>query len=829
MSDAERMEDLESRIAFQEDTLDKLNDVVSRQELEIERLTRMIKIINSQLKQLDLGGGDEVADEPPPLLMSLLHLLGRVLLRGLVKTTLIGDQWLHGGSRVRYVLETDRWSHRQLLLAQARRAGVQLQPSQILCARHNGQSVLPEQLDEACRLTREDPEYRLTLIPVSVFHGRLPIRETSWLNLLYAESWDQGGRIGRLLQLLVNGRQTLVHIDCPLHLQQLRANTEDSNALCRKATRLLLQHFHSRRQAVVGPDLSHRRTLMSLILRHPQVRRAIAGRAREKRESSLESERYAAAALDGIAADFSPVTARMLYPLFNAVWRRLYNEVDIRGLDSIRALALDHQLVYLPCHRSHMDYLLLSWALYRHGLMLPHIAAGENLDLPLVGAILKRGGAIFMRRSFQDDALYQALYQQYLALMSRHGHALEYFVEGGRSRTGRLLPPRTGLLGMTLDGWRTSPERPVALIPVWIGYDRVVEAENYQRELEGERKRSESLGGLLGALKILRQRFGRATLSIGEPLLLADRFDLKLETRAQARAIGLQIMARINAAATLTESGMLACALLPQPAQRLETERLEALLEALSALACVLPNAPAGIPDRRPRLWIEQARQRGQLEIDGAMTQLAAPQAREMTFYRNNLLHFFVLPGLCLLLVRRSPNPLPQLVTRMLKVLYPYLQAELFLPWDETGFTKVAALLRRRLIERGLLSLDGRHLVAGECDTALALMRSVEPLLLRYYLLFRLLEREGRLPPQSLVERALDLARKLHREFGFDSAEYADRRVLETFLAQLLDRGILVQREELLETAVDIGGLMRQARQLLTPRLINFIDEQLEA
>ncbi|MCP8690286.1 1-acyl-sn-glycerol-3-phosphate acyltransferase [Marinobacterium sedimentorum] len=761
--------------------------------------------------------------------MKLLELIGRPLLSRIVTATTLGSAHLHGGPRVRYVLENDRWSHVQLLLEQARRAGVDIKTEQIIFARSGGQQVLKQHLSELCRQSLQDPQYKIGLIPVSIFHGRLPIRETSWLNLLYAEAWDQGGRIGRLMQLLINGRQTLIQIDPPLQLQDLTSSAPDTRTLTRKASLLLLQHFRTRRRAVVGPDLSHRRTLMAMILHHPGVQQAIATRARDKRESLHQASRYAAHELQRIAANFSPVTARLLHPLLNATWRRLYDDVEILGLDRLRERALDHQLVYLPCHRSHMDYLLLSWALYRHGLMLPHVAAGDNLDIPLIGPILKRGGAIFMRRSFQNDGLYRALYQQYLALMSRHGHALEYFIEGGRSRTGRLLPARTGLLNMTLDAWCASPERPVALVPVWIGYDRVVEAHSYQHELSGGNSRHPgTFDSLQSAWQVLRQRFGRVSVSIGEPIALADAVNPHLPTRPQANALGRLLLERINQAAVLTETGVLATVMLGQPQLTLDSDSLAMQCDQLRQLAQRLPNAPVSVPREAPAHWIARARARRQLEQAGNQIQLEPAQGREMTFYRNNMMHLFVLPGLCLLLVRRSAKPLPQLITRMLRVLYPYLQAELFLPWPEPDFSAVAAQLRKSLLDQGLLTREGKELHASDSDTALCLMRNAEPVLLRYYLLCRILQRYKALEQDELMEKSLQLAAKLQREFGFDSAEYADKRVLSGFVEQLIDREILQLNGSQIQPRISLDGLMKQARGLLTERRLNFIDQQLD-
>jgi glycerol-3-phosphate O-acyltransferase len=250
--------------------------------------------------------------------------------------------------------------------------------------------------------------------------------------------------------------------------------------------------------------------------------------------------------------------------------------------------------------------------------------------------------------------------------------------------------------------------------------------------------------------------------------------------------------------------------------------------DQLRQLAQRLPNAPVSVPPEAPTLWISRAHSRRQLEQAGNQVQLEPAQGREMTFYRNNMMHLFVLPGLCLLLVRRSSKPLPQLITRMLWVLYPYLQAELFLPWPEPDFSAVAAQLRQSLLDQGLLTREGKQLRASDSDTALCLMRNAEPVLLRYYLLCRILQHYKALEQDELMERSLQLAAKLQHEFGFDSAEYADKRVLSGFVEQLIDREILQLKGSQIQPRISLDGLMQQARGLLTERRLNFIDQQLD-
>src|SRR5690606_18633546 len=201
---------------------------------------------------------------------------------------------------------------------------------------------------------------------------------------------------------------------------------------------------------------------------------------------------------------------------------------EVTGLDKVKALAGDHTLIYVPCHRSHIDYLLLSYVLYRDGLMPPHIAAGRNLDMPLVGPLLRRGGAFFLRRSFRDNRLYGAVFTEYLHRLLARGYPMEYFIEGGRSRSGRMLPPRPGMLAMTLRSFLRSQQehaQPMVFVPIYIGYERILENASYQRELSGGRKRKETPLALIRTLGRLREPYGRVSVNIGEPLDIATFLD----------------------------------------------------------------------------------------------------------------------------------------------------------------------------------------------------------------------------------------------------------------------------------------------------------------
>jgi glycerol-3-phosphate O-acyltransferase len=223
-----------------------------------------------------------------------------------------------------------------------------------------------------------------------------------------------------------------------------------------------------------------------------------------------------------IAANYSQPFISFMALVLKRLWTKLYDGVELGHVEKLAEAGDGVELIYVPCHRSHMDYLLLSYVIYRSGFAVPHVAAGANLNMPVIGHFLRKGGAFFLRRSLKGDALYAAVFGQYLGFMMARGHSLEYFIEGGRSRTGRMLAPRLGMLSMTVHGYLREPRRPVVFVPVYFGYERIVEGATYIGELSGRPKEKESVIGLVRSLSVLRRRFGRVHVNLGQPIVLDE-------------------------------------------------------------------------------------------------------------------------------------------------------------------------------------------------------------------------------------------------------------------------------------------------------------------
>ena len=309
----------------------------------------------------------------------------------------------------------------------------------------------------------------------------------------------------------------------PISLRRLIDEETDEATAVRKANRFLRFYFRRMRESAIGPDLSHRRNLIQSMVTSDTLQEAIAAEATRLGISRAEAEHRARKFAWEIASDFSYPVVRAMELLLARFWGRLYDGIDVHHGKELAKVAPGKGLVYLPNHRSHVDYLLLSYLVHAQGLAPPHIAAGANLNFPIVGPLLRRGGAFFLRRSFKGEPLYAAVFREYLHAMLAKGFPIGYFIEGGRSRSGRTLAPKGGLLGMTVESFMREHPRPLLLVPVNFSYEKLLEGRTLVAELEGQPKEGESLGALMGVVRRLRREYGNVHVNFGAPLSL-DQF-----------------------------------------------------------------------------------------------------------------------------------------------------------------------------------------------------------------------------------------------------------------------------------------------------------------
>ncbi|MDH3451226.1 MAG: 1-acyl-sn-glycerol-3-phosphate acyltransferase, partial [Gammaproteobacteria bacterium] len=249
-----------------------------------------------------------------------------------------------------------------------------LQPPNRWLSRRDTEPRRSAMLGSMLAALQENPQLDVQLLPVSIFWGRAPAREKHWLKVLFADTWGIAGRTRKFLTILVHGRNTLVNFSEALSLRALMVEHDDSNIVLDAVHGELVTRLSHERAATLGPDMSHRRTLVRGLLNDGNVAAAI---EHEAQQHSLTPEAARARArkyLYEIVAASTGITIALLYRTLSAFWNRFYDGIEVSNAEEIQRLARDHTLIYVPCHRSHIDYLLLGYVIYSHGLALPSIA-----------------------------------------------------------------------------------------------------------------------------------------------------------------------------------------------------------------------------------------------------------------------------------------------------------------------------------------------------------------------------------------------------------------------------------------------------------------------
>lgn len=647
----------------------------------------------------------------------------------------------------------------------------------------------------------------ILLIPTSVFWGRAPRRESSIWKAFVSEQWTVTGRFRRMLGVFLNRKDILVEFGEPLSLTAIgqEAELSPSRAL-RRVARLLRVRFRNQRVAAMGPDFSHRRVLMHRIIKSRAVRDVVNREptARGQRKLERRARRYT----KRIASHMSYPTIRILERLLTFFWNRVYSGIEVSGLAEVKRFAQTHTLIYLPSHRSHFDYLLLSYQLFHEGLNIPHIAAGDNLNMPVVGALLRRGGAFFMRRRFRGDPLYSAVFSEYLYQVFRAGHSVEYFVEGGRTRTGRLLPAKTGLLSMTIEHHNRGLPRPIALVPVYFGYERLMEARSYLDELRGAAKTKESLADVFSSLRLLKENFGKVQVNFAQPVDLGDALDaLPNGPKAtEAHRLGNYLLGSINSIASVNPINLTALVTLATPRTAIDYERLRSqldrylsLLDAHQQYWEIRKSDSAGSPDE----IIEYAQSLGMLDVEehsfGRVYSHDPVDAVLMTWFRNNVLHVFAIPSMiaCMFVNRRRGLSESEL-TALVRNTFPYVGRELHV---REPIESALPVWIGHLVDAGMLRRNpsGRLSMPGPDDPGFDAMRLlasiVMPILERQYILIALLVENpaGIIPltQADLLAACQQAAKRISRLYGINAPEFFDARLFREFCSALIRNGLI--------------------------------------
>ena len=635
------------------------------------------------------------------------------------------------------------------------------------------------------------------------------------------------------------------------------AAADGNRELVRSLQQQLNIYLDKQRASMLGPDLSDRRNLVDKLVYSPAIKHAIEAEAAESGTSVREARMLAKGYANEMVNDYSHSIVRGFYKFLTWLWTQLYDGVEVHHFERVRELAADHELVYVPCHRSHVDYLLLSYVIYKRGLSIPYVAAGDNLDVPVLGPLLRGAVAFYIRRSFRGNALYTAVLREYMHTLITRNTPIEYFIEGGRSRSGRLLPPKMGMLAMTVHSQLRHSEKPVVFIPTYIGYERIMEGGTYVGELKGKPKESESLIGLLKVGRKIERIFGNVHLSFGTPLYLsdfmtkfdvpanslpADRTDTPLDDKTSAMVdnIGVKVMQHINKAAVITPVSLLSLVLLSAPKSALDEDICREQIALYQGLAQQLPySADTVITDMSPQQIIDYGIKLKLIEriphILGDIIQIAGKQAALLSYFRNNILHVFILLSFLAALVARNGRIERSRLNSIAEQLYPFLQSELFLYYPAHGLTetldkKVDSLLASGLIVElsdGILSVPETN---SKCYQQLQVLATpVEQSLERYFMTLALLAQQGsgNLTENEVVDLCHLLGQRLSVLYADDIPDFFDRALFTSFLGALTRLDYLQKDEETGILVFDqrIDHIAHHAKYVLSPDMMQILQQ----
>jgi glycerol-3-phosphate O-acyltransferase len=699
-------------------------------------------------------------------------------------------------------------------------------------------------------LTERDPEFRanyvldlirlqrqrerpILLIPQLLLWSREPTRlEKSLIDLVFGEP-EAPGRIRGVWLFLNNYRRAFAKIGKPLDLKEFLARFPDqSDERLAKKVRWMLRHYLAReRQVVLGPILKAPRRVRAEVLRSREVRSAIALVASSQGRPEAEVERRARKLLAEIAADLNIRAVRAYCRFLSLVYSRIYAGIDIdeEGLARVREAMRRGPVVFVPSHRSHVDYLLVSHMIFYRGLIPPHIAAGKNLSFWPLGWIFRKGGAFFMRRSFKGDPLYLAVFRAYLQKLLREGFSVEFFIEGGRSRTGKMLFPKMGLLAMIVEAFLDGKVRDLALVPVHITYEKIIEVDSYSRELLGASKEKESLKGLLTVPKVLRSRYGRVYLDFAEPVSLSAFVAARgqpgggtgeAESRRDlVRALAMRLTYDITRVARAAPSALAALALLGGGRRGTARERFLEVTHWLRDLLRV-KHARLSKALRGPSIThsmdeaIRLFEGSGAIEVanqEDVIVYLVPEQARlQLDYYKNGILHAFVAEAIvaCALLGEVGPAVPRVRVRDRARKLSRLLKYE-FIFRPGVAFDELFDDACRNLERLGMLQAEEgmlRPVPERRADVRL-LAGLVEHFIEAYAMAaqgLRLL-RGGPLSERVLLQRILSASRRAFLTGDLRRFEACSKLIFENALRYLRDEGVLAEVPA--EDETDRGGV----------------------
>ncbi|MFZ5454008.1 MAG: 1-acyl-sn-glycerol-3-phosphate acyltransferase [Thermodesulfobacteriota bacterium] len=526
---------------------------------------------------------------------------------------------------------------------------------------------------------REDPirhlleiqgglDFPIFLIPQMVIYEKDPgRREKSLFQLFFGDS-ENPGKLRKLGLCFFKSKKAVVEVGEPLNLKEVLASAPPGGLLTPLAQQIrrdLIQRIDLQRRMITGPVIKSREEFLELTLTDPGLTRFMERLAETEKKKLYKIKKSAQDYFWEISADFNSSYLNIFDRVLTWLWQGLFEGVvwDEAGFEKVRAAGQRGNLIFIPCHKSHIDSVILTHLIFQHHLHPPRIAAGKNLSFWPLGHFCRKLGAFFIRRRFLGGKLYLEVLYAYLKTLIRSGHSLEFFFEGGRSRTGKMVLPKLGLINMILKTYYDQATPDLIFVPTYIGYDQVPEEKAYLQELEGSKKEEESVGQLVKARKFLRKRYGQAYIQFSDPISLKEYLsqfpaaaDQAAEIRQHSQDLGYRIIQAINRISVVTTFSLVCAALLTYPRKGVYRRELLQIIQVLHDYlqdqhvhrADSLDNLHQAVEDTlklcESRKLITPIEKEEGLTDELGLGGYSIDETKRplLEYYKNNIIHFFL-------------------------------------------------------------------------------------------------------------------------------------------------------------------------------------------
>lgn len=589
----------------------------------------------------------------------------------------------------------------------------------------------------------DEPIY---LLPQMIFWNKNPERTTpkniigtTPKDIVTSSATGDKGLIAGWMATFKSVTPAFVRISTPVNLkEEIAASTsDDSWLIALEVRKKLLGIYHQEKRSILGPVVKSRQEMIDKVLYHRNVIDAIStiSKAEKTPESVLRKKAYKY--YKEIAADFSIVVIHLFARSLDFVFRRIYDGInyDSQKMWEIREAAQKGPLVFTPCHKSHMDYLILSYLFYRNNLIPPHIAAGVNLTFFPMGTVFRHSGAFFLRRSFKGLKLYPVIFKQYVKTLISEGYGIEFFIEGGRTRTGKLAYPKFGFLSYLIEAIEEGYHKDLVFVPIAINYDRILEEQSYVQELKGKEKQTESIVSMMESRKLLNRKYGKAYVTFNTPFGIKDIMEKCKDKEDIPIAIANTIIRRINEVTVVTPFALITLTILISSvkgfSRQMLIERIHATMKFLVLLKIQTSESLKDasnideIVDYAIKAYmedkiIEELRVEGgkKKEVMKDFYVLREDNRARIVFYKNSIIHYFIYLSFtsnALLLLSKKENLSLDAFKEEFNFLKDFFSKEFIYPEDNINWNlPIPADVYDYMISESFIKIENNSITINE-------------------------------------------------------------------------------------------------------------------